>query len=172
MIEPRICFTMAAGSMIVGVSMRTWILALAAMASSVPAAAQTIAMPIDSGFWTNDTEKCATVHHGYVFDGKRWGALYYYGPGGNMGPAAELEPITQTRAVDDGFTQMQFGGYDGAGYFRVKSAGTDRALYRVGAPFREEMQVSDEPLIRCDFKTLSPKMQAALRRHAPGLAVR
>ena len=83
-----------------------------------------------------------------------------------------MRPITQTRAVEDGFTQMQFGGYDGAGYFRMKSLGTDRALYRVGAPFREGMQVTNEPLIRCDFKALSPKMQAAVRRHAPGLAVR
>lgn len=152
--------------------MREWILALAAMAGSVPATAQTISMPIDRGFWTNATEKCASVHHGYVFDGKRWGALYYYGPGGSMGPAAELEPITQTRAVDDGFTQMQFGGYDGAGYFRVKPLGHDRALYRVGAPFRDEIQETDEVLIRCSFASLSPKMQAALRRHAPGLAVR
>ena len=37
---------------------------------------------------------------------------------------------------------------------------------------REGMQVTNEPLIRCDFKALSPKMQAAVRRHAPGLAVR
>lgn len=152
--------------------MRGWILALAAMAGSVPAAAQTITMPIDKGFWTNATEKCASVAHGYVFDGKRWGALYYYGPGSSMGPAAELEPITQTRAVGDGFTQMQFGGYDGAGYFRVKPLGYDRALYRVGAPLRDEIQETDETLIRCSFASLSPKMQAALRRHAPGLAVR
>ncbi|SBV32474.1 conserved exported protein of unknown function [uncultured Sphingopyxis sp.] len=154
--------------------MRGWILAIAAIAGSVPgvAAAEAIELPIVPGFWTNDTEKCASVHHGYVFDGTRWGALYYYGPGGTMGPAAELQPITQTRTVEDGFTQMQFGGYDGAGYFRVKPLGTDRALYRVGAPFREQIQVMDEPLIRCDFKALSPKMQAALRRHAPNLAVR
>ncbi|AJA09166.1 hypothetical protein SKP52_11335 [Sphingopyxis fribergensis] len=152
--------------------MRVWILALAAIASSVPAAAQTISMPIGKGLWTNDNQKCATVRYGYVFDGTRWGSLYYYGPTGNLGPAAELRPITQTRTVEGGFTQMQFGDYDGAGYFRVKSQGADRALYRVGSPFREEIQVSDEPLIRCDFKTLSPKMQAAIRRHAPGLAVR
>lgn len=147
--------------------MRGWILALAVLASSAPAAAQTIALPIAPGFWTNDTEKCATVHHGYVFDGKRWGALYYYGPNGSMGPAAELEPITQARAVKGGFTQMQFGGYDGAGYFRLKSLGADRALYRVGAPFREEIQESDEVLIRCSFASLSLKMKAALKRFAP-----
>jgi hypothetical protein len=153
--------------------MRGWILTLAAIASSAPAAAEgQVELPISPGFWTNDTEKCASVHHGYVFDGTRWGALYYYGPGGSTGPAAELEPITEARGVDDGFTQMQFGGYDGAGYLRIKALGTDRALYRVGAPFRDEIQVSDETLIRCDFASLSPKMQAALRRHAPKLAVR
>jgi hypothetical protein len=64
---------------------------------------------------------------------------------------------------------MQFDGYDGAGYFRVKATGADRALYRVGAPSREEIQVSDEPLSRCVLQTLSPRMQAAIRRHAPAL---
>ena len=153
--------------------MRGWLWALAAIAISAPAMAQpAIKLPIAKSFWTNDNQKCATVRYGYIFDGTRWGSLYYYGPTGNLGPAAELRPITQTRAVEDGFTQMQFGGYDGAGYFRMKSLGTDRALYRVGAPFREGMQVTNEPLIRCDFKALSPKMQAAVRRHAPGLAVR
>ena len=149
--------------------MRGWILALAVI-GSVPSSAQpAVKLPIASGFWTNDTEKCATVHHGYVFDGARWGALYYYGPNGSMGPAAELEAITQARTVKDGFTQMQFGGYDGAGYFRIKPLGTDRALYRVGAPFQDEIQETDETLIRCDFKALSPKMQAAIRRFAPAL---
>ena len=95
--------------------MRGWILALAMAAGSAPVAAQGIKLPVAPGFWTNDTEKCTAVHHGYVFDGKRWGALYYYGPNGSMGPAAELEPITQARAVAGGFTQMQFGGHDGAG---------------------------------------------------------
>lgn len=149
--------------------MRGWILALAMIAGSVPAAAQEIGLPVAPGFWSNDTEKCAAVHHGYVFDGKRWGALYYYGPGGSMGPAAELEPITQTRAVADGFTQMQFGGYDGAGYFRIRSLGPDRALYRVGAPFRDEIQESDEGLIRCSLASLSPKMKAAMKRFAPAV---
>ncbi len=129
-----------------------------------------ISLPIAAGFWTNDTEKCATVRHGYVFDGARWGALYFYGPNGSLGPAAELQPITQTRAVGGGYFQMQFGGYDGAGYFRLKSIGTDRAIYRVGSPFREEIQVSDETLIRCSFQSLSPKMKAAIKRFAPKLA--
>ena len=153
-----------------GVSMRGWILALAMAAGGVPVASQGIVLPVAPGFWTNDTEKCTAVHHGYVFDGKRWGALYYYGPNGSMGPAAELEPITQARAVAGGFTQMQFGGHDGAGYFRIKLLGPGRALYRVGAPFQDEIQESDETLIRCDFRTLSPKMQAAIRRFAPALA--
>ncbi len=151
--------------------MRGWIMALAALAVSAPAMAQpAIKLPIAAGFWTNDNQKCATVRYGYIFDGKRWGSVYYYGPTGNLGPAAELQPITQTRTVEGGFTQMQFGGYDGAGYFRVKATGPDRALYRVGAPFREEIQVSDEPLIRCSYQAMSPKMKAAMRRFAPALA--
>jgi hypothetical protein len=159
--------TMTPVSAKVGVSMRGWILALAASAVSAPATAQTITLPVARGFWTAATEKCATVHHGYVFDGKRWGALYYYGPNGSMGPSAELEPITQARVVAGGFTQMQFGGYDGAGYLRIRSLGVDRALYRVGAPFQEEIQETDEALIRCDFASLSPKMKAAISKFAP-----
>ncbi|MEQ8310284.1 MAG: hypothetical protein RIA72_06250 [Sphingopyxis sp.] len=152
--------------------MRGWMMVLAAAAAtSVSAMAQpTIKLPIAPGFWTNDNQKCATVRYGYIFDGKRWGSVYYYGPTGNLGPMAELRAITQTRPVAGGFTQMQFGGFDGAGYFRVKATGTDRALYRVGAPFREEMQVTDEPLIRCSYQAMSPKMKAAIRRFAPALA--
>lgn len=152
--------------------MRGWMMVLAAAAAtSVSAMAQpTIKLPIAPGFWTNDNQKCATVRYGYIFDGKRWGSVYYYGPTGNLGPMAELRAITQTRPVAGGFAQMQFGGFDGAGYFRVKATGTDRALYRVGAPFREEMQVTDEPLIRCSYQAISPKMKAAIRRFAPALA--
>ena len=149
--------------------MRGWILALAVIAGSTPVAAQGVKLPVAPGFWTNDTEQCATVHHGYVFDGKRWGALHYYGPGGSMGPAAELEPITQTRVVAGGFTQMQFGGYDGAGYMRLKPLGADRALYRVGAPFQDDIQETDETLIRCSLASLSPKMKTAMKRFAPAV---
>lgn len=129
-----------------------------------------ISLPVAKGFWTDLSQKCATTHYGYVFDGQRWGAFYFYGPNGSMGPAAELEPITQTRTVGDGFTQMQFGGFDGAGYFRIKSVGPARALYRVGAPHREEIQESDEQLQLCSFAALSPKMKAALRKAVPSLA--
>ena len=150
--------------------MRIAMLTLAAIASWAPVMAQpAMKLPIAKGFWTDGNQKCATVRYGYVFDGTRWGSLYFYGPSGNLGPVAELRPITETRVVEDGFTQMQFDGYDGAGYFRVKATGADRALYRVGAPSREEIQVSDEPLSRCVLQTLSPRMQAAIRRHAPAL---
>src|SRR3546814_20991964 len=102
-------------------------------------------LPIAKGFWTNDNQKCATVRYGYIFDGTRWGSVYYYGPTGNLGPAAELRPITPTRAVEGGFTQMQFGGFDGARYFRVQAAGTPPAPYRVGEPFRRARQVRGGP---------------------------
>jgi hypothetical protein len=89
-----------------------------------------------------------------------------------MGPAVELEPITQTRPVADGFTYMQFGGYDGVGYFHVKSLGPDRMTLRTGAPAPEGLQVMDDTLMRCDPGTLSPKMQAVLKRSAPAIAVK
>ena len=144
-------------------------IALAVAAVGPAQGQQAVNLPIAKGFWTSMGQNCAKTYYGYVYDGKRWGALYFYGPNGSMGPSAELELITQARIVKDGFTQMQFGGYDGAGYFRLKPVDADRALYRVGAPFREEIQESDEQLIRCSFASLSPKMKAAIRKHAPGL---
>lgn len=152
--------------------MRGWILALAVIAGSVPAAAQTINMPIAKGLWITATDKCAATTNGYAFDGKRWGAVYFYGPKGSMGPAVELEPITQTRSIAGGFTYMQFGGYDGVGYFHVKSLGPNRMMFRTGAPGPDGIQVMDDILVRCDLNALSPKMQAALKRAAPALAVK
>lgn len=150
--------------------MHTGILAIAlALAASAPAQ-QVVSLPIAKGFWTDNGQNCAKTQYGYVFDGRRWGALYFYGPNGSMGPAAELEPITQTRAVGGGFTQMQFGGYDGAGYFRLKSVDATRATYRVGAPHQGEVQETEEALKLCNFASLSPRMKAAIRQHAPGLA--
>lgn len=119
-------------------------IALAVAAAGPAQAQQAVSLPIAKGFWTSMSQNCAKTYYGYVYDGKRWGALYFYGPNGSMGPSAELEPITQTRAAPGGFTQMPFGGYDGAGYFRLKSIDAAHALYRVGAPFREEIQESDE----------------------------
>ena len=143
------------------------------IASSAPAvAAQAIKMPIAKGLWIAATEKCATATNGYAFDGSRWGAIYFYGPKGSMGPAVELEPITQTRIVAGGFTYMQFGGYDGVGYFQVKSLGPDRMMFRTGAPGPEGVQVMDDILIRCDLAATSPKMQAALRKSVPALTVK
>lgn len=153
--------------------MRGWILALAVIASSAPAgAAQAIKMPIAKGLWIAATEKCATATNGYAFDGARWGAVYFYGPKGSMGPAVELEPITQTRLVAGGFTYMQFGGYDGVGYFQVKPLGPNRMTFRTGAPGPEGVQVMDDILVRCDLAATSPKMQAALKRSVPALAVK
>lgn len=153
--------------------MRRWILALAAIASSAPAiAAPAIKMPIAKGLWIAATAKCATATNGYAFDGARWGAIYFYGPNGSMGPAVELETITQTRPAAGGFTYMQFGGSDGVGYFQVKPLGPNRMTFRTGAPGPEGVQVIDDILIRCDLAATSPKMQAALKRSVPALTVK
>ena len=156
--------------------MRGWVLALAMIASSTAAAAQpskpVIKLPIAKGFWIDGASKCAAATYGYGFDGGRWGAIYFYGPKSNLGPAAELQPITQTRPVAGGFTNMQFGGYDGAGYFHVKSLAPNRMTLRTGAPGPEGIQVIDETLVRCDLATLSPKMQAGLKKSAPSVLVK
>ena len=157
-----------------GVSMRGLGLSLAAALFLAPPvlAQPKISLPIAKGFWINATDKCAAATNGYAFDGARWGAVYFYGPKGSMGPAVELEAITQTRVVPGGFTNMQFGGYDGVGYFHVKSLGPNRMTLRTGAPGPDGVQVMDDILMRCELGTLSPKMQAALRKSAPGVAVK
>lgn len=154
--------------------MRGWGLSLvAALVLASPALAQAkISLPIAKGFWIAATGKCPAATNGYAFDGTRWGAIYFYGPKGSMGPAVELEAITQTRLVPGGFTNMQFGGYDGVGYFHVKSLGPNRMILRTGAPGPEGIQVMDDTLVRCELGTLSPKMQAALKKSAPGVAVK
>lgn len=67
---------------------------------------------------------------------------------------------------------MQFGGYDGVGYFQVKSLGPNRMMFRTGAPGPEGVQVMDDILVRCDPAATSPKMQAALKRSVPALTVK
>ena len=151
--------------------MRGWILALAAIAGSAPAAAQTISMPIAKGFWINATDKCGTATNGYAYDGARWGAIYYAGPNASMGPFAELEKIGRTNPVPGGFTNMQIGDYQGAGYFHLKPVDPIRVILRTGAPGPEGIQVMDDPLVKCDYAALSPKMKQALQKFAPAIAV-
>lgn len=152
--------------------MRGWILAVAAIAVSAPVAAQNpVSLPIAPGLWINGTDKCATATNGYIFDGARWGAVYYYGPNASMGPAADLEAIGRTTVRKDGFTNMQLGPTEGAGYFHVKSLAPDRMTLRTGAPGPEGIQVMDDTLIRCSFTAMSPKMKVAIRKFAPALAV-
>jgi hypothetical protein len=174
LIAPRNGIIIVSGLAKVGVSMRGLGLSLvAALFVASPALAQPkISLPIARGFWINATDKCAAATNGYAFDGKRWGAIYFYGPKGSMGPSVELEAITQTRPVAGGFTYMQFGGYDGVGYFQVKSLAPNRMILRTGAPGPEGVQVMDDTLVRCELGTLSPKMQAALKKSAPGVAVK
>lgn len=152
--------------------MRGPILTMALLAVSGPAATQAeIALPIAKGLWINAPDTCATATNGYVFDGARWGAVYYYGPDGSMGPVAEMETIGRTTPLKDGFTNMQLGESEGAGYFHVKSLDPDRMMLRTGAPGPEGIQVMDDTLVRCSFAAMSPKMKAAIKRFAPTLAV-
>ena len=148
-----------------------WWLAALLLLNATPSLAQKpISLPIAQGLWINATSKCATVTNGYMFDGARWGAVYYYGPNGSMGPVAELEKIGRTTLRKDGFTDMQLGETEGAGYFHVKSLAPGRMILRTGAPGPEGIQVMDDALMRCPFASLSPKMKVALKRFAPALA--
>ena len=136
-----------------------------------PALAQPkAALPIAQGLWVNATGKCANVTNGYVYDGARWGAVYYYGPNASMGPVAELEKIGRATPLKDGFINMQLGETEGVGYFHVKSLAPDRMILRTGAPGPDGIQVMDDTLVRCGFAALSPKMQAAIKRFVPALA--
>ena len=148
-----------------------WSLAAALLLSASAVSAQTpISLPIAQGLWISAASKCATVTNGYLFDGARWGAIYYYGPNGSMGPVAELETIGSTTLGKDGFTNMQLGETEGVGYFHVKSLAPGRMILRTGAPGPEGIQVMDDTLMRCPFASLSPKMKVALKRFAPVLA--
>lgn len=153
--------------------MRGLTLSLAAglLLNASPSLAQKpISLLIAPGLWINAASKCATVANGYVSDGARWGAIYYYGPNGSMGPVAELEKIGRTTLRKDGFTDMQLGDTEGAGYFHVKSLAPGRMMLRTGAPAPEGIQVIDDTLVRCPFASLSPKMKVALKRFAPALS--
>lgn len=146
-------------------------LAAVLLLNAPPALAQKqIGLPIATGLWINATDQCATVTNGYVYDGARWGAVYYYGPNASMGPVAELERIGRASALKDGFTNMQLGETEGVGYFHVKSLAPGRMMLRTGAPGPEGIQVMDDILIRCSFPAMSPKMKAAIKRFAPALA--
>jgi len=82
---------------------------IASLGAATPALPQAaIKMPIAPGLWTSTFKKipCSNASYGYVFDGKRWGSFYFYGPNGNLGPNAELKPITATSAGAGGFTRI------------------------------------------------------------------
>lgn len=129
-----------------------------------------VSLPIAQGLWISAGSKCATVTNGYLFDGARWGAIYYYGPNASRGPVAELETIGRAALRKDGFTNMQLGGSEGVGYFHVKPLAPGRMILRTGAPSPEGVQVMDDTLMRCTFASLSPKMKAAIKQFAPTLA--
>lgn len=148
-----------------------WLVAAALLLNASPSLAQKpISLPIAPGLWINAASKCATVTNGYLFDGARWGAIYYYGPNGSMGPVADLETIGRTTALRNGFTNMQLGETEGVGYFHVKPLAPGRMILRTGAPSPDGIQVMDDTLMRCTFASLSPKMKSAIKRLAPTLA--
>lgn len=146
--------------------------AIAAIAIGTPAAAArpVASLPVSKGFWILSTDRCATATNGQAYDGARWGQIYYYGEGASLGPVGEMEPIVKTTALKDGFTDLSFPDAGGLGYFRIKSLGGDRAIWRVGAPSRDRFEILDDTLVRCDFAALSSKMQRAVRQFAPALA--
>ncbi|MDO9368427.1 MAG: hypothetical protein Q7T68_07660 [Sphingopyxis sp.] len=148
-----------------------WSIAAVLLINAPPALArEPISLPIATGLWINSPEKCATVRNGYIFDGARWGAVYYYGPNGSLGPVADVETIGRTTPRRDGFTEMQLGEAGGVGYFRVRSLGPNRMILRTGAPGPDGIQVMDDTLTRCAFSTLPPKMRAAIKKFSPALA--
>lgn len=133
-------------------------------------AREKIGLPIATGLWIKAPDKCATVRNGYIFDGARWGIVYYYGPNGSLGPVADVEPIERTTPRRDGFTEMLFGEPESEGYFHVRSLGPSRMILRIGVPGPEGTEAIDETLTRCSFATLPPKMRAAIKKLSPALA--
>ena len=148
-----------------------WVMAVF-LAWSAPAGAQaSTALPISKGFWVTTGTPCGAATYGYVYDGARWGSIYFYGPNASQGPVGEFQDVTAASAAKDGFTHMQLGGVDGVGYFHVKKTLGRTAILRTGAPSPGGIQVLDEELFQCDFAALSLPMKNAVRRFAPSIAV-
>ena len=161
---------MVAGSIFMGVGMRGPGLLLVAgigvMAS--PAMAQKdISLPIPQGLWTAAIDPCHSTTHLNVYDGKRWGSVYYYGDKNEQGPEAAFDDIVETRPAAHDFTEMRFGFSGGASYIHINPFRRDGMIYRTGGPTEAGFDVKNETLYLCDYSKLSKKMQKAVKSHAP-----
>lgn len=127
-------------------------------------------LPIATGFWIFSDTTCSGATSLTPYDGKNWGDLTYYGPNGSLGPMIESEPIIKVTKLKDGFYDFQRPDPPGLGYFRIRPVSATRIVFRVGAPSRDSFDVDDSIMNLCTFAQLSPKMQAAVRKHMPAMA--
>jgi len=139
---------------------------------AAPAMAQPeISMPIPRGLWTAAIEPCHNTTHLNVYDGKRWGSVYYLDDDNDEGARAAFENIVETRAAPLDFTEMRFGFSGAASYIHIEPFRSDGMIYRTGGPTEQGFVVKDEVLYLCDYSKLSRKMQKAVKAHAPEFAV-
>ena len=127
-------------------------------------------LPIATGFWIFSDTTCSGATSITPYDGKSWGDITYYGPNGSLGPMVESEPIVKVTKLKDGFYDFQRPDPPGLGYFRIKPVSATRIVFRIGAPSRDSFDIDDSIMNLCSFAQLSPKMQAAVRKHMPAMA--
>ena len=126
-------------------------------------------LPIAKGAWVDQYNQCGSTGQVYVYDGTRWGNIYYFeNPQMGREPQAELHRITKATRLRSGFTEFTTTvSLGGTAFERVKSLGPNRATYQMGAPARDRVEVDELTLTLCSPASLSQRMQAAVRRFAP-----
>lgn len=145
--------------------------ALAASAFVVPEgmAQSGPSLPIAKGAWVDQNNQCGSTGQVYVYDGNRWGNIYYFeNPQMGREPQAELHHITKATRLRSGFTDFTTTvSLGGTAFERVKALGPNRANYQMGAAARDRVEVDELTLTLCSPAGLSQRMQAAVRRLAP-----
>ncbi len=145
-----------------------------ALAASVaaPAMGQTKGpLPITTGIWIDANVQCGATDQAYLYDGPRWGLVFYYAnPALGRGAQGDLKRILPVTRLRSGFTRIATeddGEFSG---LQIRAAGPDRAVLRTIGVYSKGVETSDDNLKRCGFGQLSPRMQAAVRQFAPSLA--
>lgn len=152
--------------------MRTAITILLAATVAAPALGQASGpLPIPVGIWIDAGGQCATADTARLYDGPRWGTVFYYtNPAMGVGPQGEMKRILPVTRLRSGFTKIATEDDGQISGQQIKPAGPDRAILRTVDVYSKGVDTTDDNLKRCGFGQLSPRMQGVVRRFAPSLA--
>jgi hypothetical protein len=132
-----------------------WTICAATGAAAVAAQSRP-GLPIPQGIYVEDAMACAAATRVRVYDGNRFGDVYFYGPGQTMGPADEREVLTHVGQGEDGYTMVNDGPLE------VKALGGGRVSMRAFSPSQGEAWRETARL--CQPDSLPARMRAALAR--------